>query len=277
MFILPATLILIGFFIYPVVKSFYLSTTHWGFVSGPPEFVGLANFVELLNSSEFRRSFWVTLYYVFGTTFFTVSLAFVIALALEASGRAKNVYKGIYFTPVVISTVIASVLWISVYHPYSGPMQLLPLPSALKSESWYQDPQLVMPGLILFTLWKGLGLYTVIFLTGLSNIPETYREAARIDGASGWQSLRRIIIPVLKPIFLFAIVICIVYTFQNFAIVYTSTKGGPNNASNILPILMFKYGFQFFEMGRASALAVVQFLVMFVFSYTQFRLFRSDI
>ncbi|MBA7479815.1 Melibiose/raffinose/stachyose import permease protein MelD [subsurface metagenome] len=275
-FILPAVLVLGCFFAYPILKTLYLSTAEWNMLS-KPEWVGFENYIALFQDGDFYKSLWVTIYYVFGTTLLNIPLAFLCAVALNGAGKAQGFFKGIYFIPVVLSTVIASVLWISVYHPYSGIMQLLPLPAQLKVQSWYQRPDLVVPGLIVFTLWKGIGLYIVIFLAALINIPASYQEAAQIDGASFWQSLFKIVIPMLKPIFLFTVVICVVYSFQNFAIVYTSTKGGPNDYSKILPILIFENGFKYYKMGYASALAVIQFLLMFFFSYIQFKVFKSEV
>jgi multiple sugar transport system permease protein len=191
--------------------------------------------------------------------------------------RLERFFKTIYFMPYILSTVISSVLWVSVFHPFGGVMQLLPLPFGLGAQNWYQSPTLVVPGLILFSLWKGLGLYIVIFLAALKNLPDSYFDAARVDGANAVQTLRYITIPLLKPIFLFAIVISIVYGFQNFAIVYTSTKGGPAEHSQILPILIYESAFEFFRMGYASALSVVMFLAMFAFSFMQFRFFKSEI
>jgi multiple sugar transport system permease protein len=276
LFIAPALLILAGFFGYPIVKNLYLSFTEWNMLSAP-KLVGLQNYRDLLASDDFYKSLWITLYYVFGTTLLTIPMAFLLALALNAAGRAQGFFKGVFFIPVVLSTVIASVLWVSVYHPYSGIMKLLPLPTALKVQSWYQRPELVVPGLIVFTLWKGVGLYAVIFLAAIINIPSSYLEAARIDGASFPRLLGRVMIPILKPIFLFTMVICVVYSFENFAIVYTSTKGGPNSFSKILSILIFENGFKYYKMGYASALAVIQFIIMFVFSYIQFKAFKSEV
>jgi multiple sugar transport system permease protein len=276
LFIAPALLILAGFFGYPILKNLYFSFTDWNILS-PPKLVGLRNYRDLFVSDDFYKSLWVTLYYVFGTTLLTIPAAFLLALGLNAAGGSQGFFKGVFFVPVVLSTVIASVLWVSVYHPYSGIMKLLPLPSVLKVQSWYQRPPLVVPGLILFTLWKGVGLYTVIFLAAIINIPPSYLEAAQIDGASFPKMLNRVMIPILRPIFLFTVVICAVYSFENFAIVYTSTKGGPNSFSKILSILIFENGFKFYKMGYASALAVIQFLIMFVFSYFQFKVFRSEV
>ena len=273
---LPALIVLTVFYLYPFARTLYLSLTDWGLLKAP-NFIGFANYQEIFQSSEFRQSLGITLYYVLGTTIVTIPSAFFVALILNRMTRFERFFKSIYFMPYILSTVISSVLWISVFHPFGGVMRLLPLPFGLDTENWYQSPTLVVPGLILFSLWKGLGLYIIIFLAGLKNLPDTYFDAGRVDGANALQTLRYITIPLLKPIFLFAIVISIVYGFQNFAIVYTSTKGGPADYSQILPILIYKSAFEFFRMGYASALAVVMFLAMFIFSFMQFRFFRSEI
>lgn len=276
LFLLPAILLLSVFYLYPIIKTFYYSSTDWE-ILGKPNFIGLKNFIRILKNKDFHKSFWVTLYYVFGSTGLTIPLAFLFALILNRMVRVEKIFKAIYFTPVVLSTVISSVLWISVFHPLGGILKLIRLPFGLSNQNWYQSIKLVIPGLIIFTLWKGLGLYIVIFLSALNNLPDSYYEAARIDGANSFQLTTRITIPLLKPIFLFTLVICIVYSFQNFTIVYTSTKGGPADFSKILPILIYESGFKYFNMGYACSLAVIMFFVMFTFSYLQFRIFKSEV
>jgi multiple sugar transport system permease protein len=273
-FIAPAVAVAGAFLLYPALRAGYISLTDWNLLSDP-EWLGLDNFGSLAGDRAFRNSLLVTLYYVGGTTALTIPIAFALAVGLRSVGRLQRVFASIYFLPVMLSTVISSVLFVSVFHPHGGVLRLLPLPFGLSDENWYQSSELVIPALILFSLWKGLGLYVVIFLAALEELPVEPAEAARAEGASGWQVMRFITIPLMKPIFLFAAVVSVIFSFQNFAIVYASTKGGPGNASEILPILIYETAFRDFDMGAAAAISMVLFAIVGVLTVIQFRVLRS--
>jgi len=276
----PAIVVIAVTTIYPVIWTVQLSFTG-GSVLGGTRFVGLDNFVEAFNSPVVHRSLVSTLYYVLGTTALTVPVAFMVAVALERVGRRLNRaatwIKAVIFLPVILSTVIAAIVWISVYHPFGGVFQLLPLPFGLDRVNWYQDEGLVIPGLIIFTLWKRLGLFVVMFLAGMAEVPKDLLEAAEVDGAKAWQRLRYVVIPLLRPVFLAAIVISTVFAFQSFAIAYVSTGGGPNGASRILPILIYEEGFRSFRQGYGSTLALLMLVVMGLISLLQMRALRTRI
>lgn len=269
-FIAPAVIVTGLFLLYPFVWSIGISFTDWNFLS-PASFLGVQNYIDLLSDPVFHNAFLVTIYYVGGTTLVTIPLAFLLAVALRAVGPARRIFAPIFFLPVMLSTVIASVLFVSVFHPYGGVLRLLPLPFGLSEVNWYQSPHLVIPALIIFSLWKGLGLYVVIFGAALENLPEDPYEAARIDGASKFQMMRYLTLPLMRPMFLFAAVVSMIFGFQNFAIVYTSTKGGPAASSEILPILVYERAFRDFDMGSASAIAVVTFALVALLTVIQFR------
>lgn len=277
----PALAVVAVTTLYPLARTSYLSFTGGSILTGST-FVGLDNFVEAAASPQVRQSLIATLYYVLGTTAVTVPVAFVVAAALDHVGRRMSRVatwiKAALFLPVILSTVIAAIVWISVYHPFGGVFQLLSLPFGLDDANWYQNETLVIPGLIIFTMWKRLGLFVVMFLGGLAEMPPDLVEAAEIDGAGAWQKLRYVIIPTLKPVFLAAVVISTVFAFQSFAIAFTSTGGGPNGASRVLAILIYEEGFRNFRQGYASALAVFMLAVMGLISLLQIRAFgrRAD-
>ena len=270
-FIAPALVICCTFLLWPTIRALYLSFTDWDLLS-PPRWLGLDNYRELVDDRRVRESLWVTGYYVVGTTVLTIPVAFLLAVALRSVGRLRGFFSAVFFMPVMLSTVIASVLFVSVVHPDGGVMRLLPLPFGWAEQNWYQEPHRVIPALIFFSLWKGVGLYVVMFLAALDNLSGEQLEAARLEGANTWQVHRHITIPMLKPAFLFAGVVALIFGFQNFAIVYTSTKGGPGNSSKILPILIYETAFRDFDMGKAAALAMMMLVVVGLLSALQFRL-----
>jgi ABC-type sugar transport system permease subunit len=273
-FVAPAVVVITITTVYPLIRTIYLSFTSASFLSDTT-FVGLANFAEAFGSPVVHQSLAATLAYVLGTTAVTVPAAFLVAVALERVGRrlsrAATWIKAAIFLPVILSTVIAAIVWISVYHPFGGVFQLLPLPFGLADVNWYQDERLAIPGLIIFTVWKRLGLFVVIFLAGLAELPRETLEAAVVDGASPWQRIRYVVVPLLRPVFLAATV----FAFQSFAIAYTSTGGGPNGASRILPILIYEEGFRNFRQGYGSTLALVTLVVMGLVSLLQVRALRD--
>jgi multiple sugar transport system permease protein len=279
-FVAPALLVLLVTTVYPLVSTVYLSTTGGSILRGTT-FVGLDNFVEALGSSRVHQSLVATLYYVLGTTAVTVPTAFLVAVALERVGRhvarAATWIKVAIFLPVILSTVIAAIVWVSVYPPFGGVFQLLPLPFGLDGVNWYQDERLVVPGLIIFTVWKRLGLFVVMFLAGMAAIPKELMDAAEVDGARPVQRIRYVLMPLLRPVFLAAIVVSTVFAFQSFAITYTSTGGGPNGASRILPILIYEEGFRNFRQGYASSLALLMLVVISMISLVQVRALKGRV
>jgi multiple sugar transport system permease protein len=147
---------------------------------------------------------------------------------------------------------------------------VLPLPFGLDAVNWYQDERLVIPALIIFTLWKRLGLFVVMFLAGIAEIPRELIEAAEMR-------VRYVVMPMLRPVFLAAVVVSTVFAFQSFAIAYTSTGGGPNGASRILPILIYEEGFRNFRQGYGSTLALMMLVVMGLISLLQIRALRGRV
>jgi len=278
-FVAPAVVVISITTLYPLARTIYLSFTGGSFLRGTT-FVGFDNFAEAAASPVVHQSLVATIYYVIGTTAVTVPIAFLVAVALDRVGRrltrAAGWLKAVIFLPVVLSTVIAAIVWISVYHPFGGVLQLLPLPFGLANINWYQEEGLVVPALIIFTVWKRLGLFVVMFMAGLAEIPREMLEAAEVDGARAWQRIRYVVIPLLRPVFLAAIVVSTVFAFQSFAIAYTSTGGGPNGASRILPILIYEEGFRNFRQGYGSTLALITLVVMGLISLLQVRALRGS-
>ena len=275
LFLLPALLVLGAFFLYPLIRTIYLSFTA-GSLVGEREWIGIDNYRELWHSEEFRHSLRITVYYVGGVTLISIPLGFVLAVLLDRVRYLSNFFRAVFFLPVVVSTVVASIVFVSVVHPLGGVMQILPLPFGLDSTNWYQSKDHVIPGLILFTVWKQVGVYTVILLAGLANQPPELHEAARVDGAGSLQTLRYITIPLLKPLFLFCVAVSIIYGFQSFAIIFVATGGGPANSSQIIPLLIYDSAFRFGRMGYASAMAVTLFVIVGILTYVQFRLLSGD-
>lgn len=269
-FVAPAVLLLAAFSLYPVLNAFFLSFFKFDLFT-QKVFIGLDNFRYLWSSDIFHHSFLVTLYYVFGTCVPIWFLSFALALLFNRAFRFRNVFVTIYFIPVVISLVVTSIVWKSVYNP-TGPINaILGLHVA-----WLTDQRFVMPALILLSIWKGTAYYMVLYLAGLRNIPIEYYEVASIDGASASQKLRLITVPLMRPTIVFVIIVSIVIGFKVFVPMFVMTFGGPNDSSLVLTLNIYETAFRFSRMGRAAAESVFMFVFLMGFSLVQLRLFRAQ-
>jgi multiple sugar transport system permease protein len=273
--VVPAVLLLVTFYLYPTLKAFQFSTMT-GSGLGEQRFVGLANYGRMLTDPDFYHSVWVTIVYVAASGAATIALALLLADLLRRVSRLRHVLQGVYFYPVVLSTVIAAVVFVSVFNPFSAVMRTLPLPGMLGSTNWLQSTALVIPALVIFTTWKGLGFYLILFMAAMANLPRDVLDAAKADGATNWQTMWRVVLPLLRPAIVFAWVVNIVYGFQNFALVFSLTRGGPGDASRTLPIMIYDEAFKFFNRGYASTVAVAMFLIMGVLSFAVFRIVGSE-
>ncbi len=274
-FAVPAVGFLLVFNIYPLLNAIYLSFHSWN-LSGTPRFIGLENYTQALTEDlDFWRSVRVTFSYTFGLVP-GFGVALLLAILFNRPFRGKEILRTIYFTPVVISWVIASLVWNSVLHPSFGLNAQFFRLFGMQSISFFTDPTWVVPALILLSLWKGVGYWMVIFLAGLQGVPNEYYEAASVDGANPWQKFRNITLPLLRPTILFVSVIGFINAFQAFVPVFILTKGGPAGASRVFPVLIYDAAFTYFKMGYASALAVLLFIFLAVLSLIQMRALRSE-
>jgi ABC-type sugar transport system permease subunit len=271
----PAVVFFAIFFVYPVANAVWVSLTSWDLI-GPQTFIGLRNYARLLTDDDFGHAVWVTVVYTAGFLIVTLPLALALALALDRRMRARGLYQAIIFAPVVLSMVVVAMIWRAVYSPVGGLYLLFTAPFGVTNIQWLNREDLALPALIIVSIWKNVGYYMVIFLAGLQSIPASLYEAARIDGARATRLFRHVTLPLLKPYLLFAVVVCIIRTAQTFSAVYALTEGGPNDATKVLPFLIYENAFQFNRMGYASAMAILMFAALAVLTLVQFRLLRSE-
>jgi multiple sugar transport system permease protein len=272
--IAPAALFFAIFVLYPVANAFWVSLTSWDLVSAP-RFVGLKNYWLLLEDDDFKSSLLISLTYTFGTLAFELPLSLLLATLLDRRVRGRGFYQAVIFTPVVLSVVAVSMIWRAVFAPVGGLYLIFTGPFGVTNLQWLNSATLAMPALIIVAVWKNVGYYMVVFLAGLQTIPRSLYEAARLDGAGSWRVFRAISLPLLRPYFLFVVVVSIIRTMQSFSAVYTLTDGGPAGATKVLPYLIYENAFSFNRMGYASAMAVVMFCGLLGLTAIQFRLLRD--
>jgi len=270
----PALAAIALFFALPVVGGLILSFTDFDLYAiadpGNARFVGLANYVGLLRDPLFWKAL--------GNTLLLVGLGVPLSMGVALAGallvnsplaRLRAVYRTIFFAPVVTTLVAAAVVWRYLYHPRFGLINRALEACGLPTVDWLGNPRWAMVAITLMAVWRAFGYSLVIFVAGLQAIPGSLYEAARLDGAGGWQIFTRITLPQLRGTMFFVAILTTVGFFQIFAEPYVMTRGGPLNATLSIALLMYQQGFRWWNMGRASAIAFVLFGLILTVSVAQ--------
>jgi multiple sugar transport system permease protein len=272
-FALPAFLFFGFFYIYPLFSTFQVSLYSWSLLT-PPEFLGLTNYSRLFVDREFTNSIWVSFYYAIGVVVPIWILALVLALAFNQQFGFRQGYLTIYYLPAVISLTVWSLIWLLMYNPSFGLFTSFLELMGIRGTRMLNDAGTAMPAMLILSIWKGTPVYMLILLAGLRSIPGDYYEAAKVDGAEAWARLWYITLPLLRPVFLYVMVISIIEAFKVFTPMYILTNGGPGSATRVLSMFIFQNGFQFLKMGYASAASVIFLFILLSISLLQFRVLR---
>jgi len=273
MFLAPSV---VGFFVFtafPVVAAIALAFHDYDLLLGR-EFNGLENFRELAADGVFRAALVNTAYFTFVSVPLSVVLGLAAALLVNRALRGITLFRTIYLLPYVTVTVAVALVWRWIYLPDVGLMNSVLGLVGIDGPAWLTSRTWAMPGLILMSVWKSFGYNMVIFLAGLQAIPTLLYDAARVDGASTWQRFVHVTLPMLSPTTLFVVVISIIGSFQVFDQALVMTNGGPGTSTTTLVLYIYKAGFQSFNMGYASAIALVMFVIVAAFTALQFVLQR---
>lgn len=276
-FLSPTLIIFLTFIIFPVFFSFYLSFHQWNMFSTEQSFVGLENYARMFRDREFWSVLKNTLVYTIGTVPLNMALSLLVAYILNRKVIGKKFLRTAFFAPVIISPVAAAVIWRWMYDPNFGLINYFLSFLGLKGPNWLNEPNSAMIALILMAVWKTFGVNMVLFSAGLQGIPETYYEAADIDGAGKWSKFWRITLPLLSPTTFFIMVMSIIGSFQVFDIVYVLTSGGPLGSTKVLVFYLYEQAFKFFEMGYASAVAYILFTILIILTLLQVKYMRSRV
>lgn len=277
--VVPTILFYIVFAYGAMAYAFYISLHNWT-LGEPVRFISFLNYIRVLREDLlFYKSLGNTFYYSAIVVPLGAILALLLAVGINGLGRLAPVFRVIYFTPVVSSLVAISVVWRWLYQPEFGLInEILGVFSKVKP-MWLQDPKLAMPAVIIMAIWHGIGYTMVIFLAGLQGIPQTFYEAAMIDGASKWQLLRHITIPLLMPTITFVLVTGVIGTLQVFTEMFVllgSPGSGPLNSTRTIVVHLYERAFSYFQLGYASATAFILFGIILIFTIIQLRLLRTQ-
>lgn len=266
-FILPALLGTLIFIVIPVICSFGLSFTKWDLLN-PIRFVGLDNYKEIFSEALFFKIFWNTVVFAISTSVLGVIIPLILACILNSKIRGSEFYKTAYFLPFITPMIVIGVVWEWIFDPNIGLLNhILHL-----HINWLYDTHFAMPALIIVSVWKLIGYNMVIFLSSLSGISQSMFEAATIDGATPFQTFKNVTIPLLSPSIFFVVIITAISSFQVFDLIYLMTQGGPLDSTNVLVYAIYKNAFEYFNVGKASAIAYVLFFIILVLTLVQWSL-----
>ena len=276
--IAPTTILFTIFYFIPLIETILNGFYSFNMLSPTKTFVGLQNYRSILSSTDFRSAFWHTIVFTVFTVFFSTVLALFVAVLLNQRIRGRTIYRAIYFLPVIAPNIATSIVFSDIFgNNSSSVMNKLLGTVGISSVAWLGSQHFAMATIIIYSVWTLIGYNMVIYLAGLQTIPESYYEAARIDGANIWNIFRRITLPLLGSTTLFVVVVGFIAAFQVFNQVYIMTQGGPLNATTVILYLIYQEAFQNFHGGTASAMSVILFLILLILSIAQVKMFSKKI
>lgn len=259
----------------PIVMAFYVSLHSWDALS-PMQFIGIDNYLELLADSEWWGSLVRTAAYVliYVSVVFWASLA--LAVFLASLRRAQEFFRTVYFVPFAISTVVAGMIWLFMYGDRTGYLNAALRAVGLPPLLFLAGPRQALPSIAVASAWMSVGYYTIIFLAAIKDIPPSYFEAARLDGAGAFRIFAHVTFPLIREVSTFVLIITTIASFQVFDQIKIMTNGGPAGATNVTVFYIYRQCFEFMKLGYSSALAFILFLFIFAVSMAQVRITRAD-
>jgi fructooligosaccharide transport system permease protein len=276
-FFLPALILLSLFLLYPMAMAFYYSFTDFYLLTpGKKEFIGLDNFKYAFTDSEFRLAFKNTLYFVVLVVPIQTIVGLSLAILVNKKLRLTTFFRTAYFSPVVMSLVVVSILWTFMYNPNEGLFNQVLTALGFSSQPFLTSPNQAMNSIIAMSVWQGAGFQMLIFLAGLQSIPNVIYEAASIDGANAWQKFRNVTLPGLRNVSIFIIITITIAAFKLLIQPMIMTQGGPLGSTRSLVYYTYQVGFTYRDVGYASALAVIFTVIVLIISITQRKLLTED-
>lgn len=276
MFILPCLLFVLVFFLLPLGMTAWMSLHDWPLL-GQKSFVGLRNFIDLASDQTFWSSLWFTTKYTLLVTPVIFLVAFGMALLMQSRRRLVGLFRTLFFLPVVIGMGAASLLWVWLFNDQVGVLSAILMRLGLVSEpvQWLGEPGSALASIIVMVVWKVAGFTMLLLLVGMQGIPDEIYEAARIDGADWWQSMRHITLPLLRRTFALALTISVIGSYLAFDQFYILTRGGPQNSTITVVYWIYRAAFTYFKLGYAAALSLVLLVILVAINVIQQYLLRD--
>ncbi len=269
LFLIPTLLGLFIFRLGPILMAFFISFTNWD-ILGKAKFLGWANYSELFSTPAFFQVLGNTL--IFSVIYVAGVIVFGLFLAVLLNQKLKGMkfFRSAFYTPVVTSAVAVGIIWLWILSPKYGILSLLLNKLGINEPYWIGDPKLALFTVSIIQVWKMAGYYMILFLAGLQQIPESLKEAARIDGANRIKTFFKITLPLLSPTTFFVMSVSIIDSFRNFELIYSMTRGGPQNSTNTLVYDVYLNAFVYYRMGYASSLAYVLLAIVALITLANF-------
>ncbi|MBP2079595.1 carbohydrate ABC transporter permease [Oceanobacillus polygoni] len=277
LFVAPAIIVFLVFFIQPIFYMIYLSFHDWNFISPDKTFVGLGNFKELLSDPMFLEVIRNTLMYTFFTVLFSISIALLMSIWLNKQGWMYSFVQGAVFSPHIISLVSIAMLWMWIMDADYGLLNWVLSLVGLEKVPWLTDPNTALSSLIIIAVWKNIGYFTLIIIAGLQSIPKHLYEAAALDRTPPWRRFAKITFPMLSPSLFFLTIIGILDSIKVFETISIITKGGPLNSTNTLVYYIYENGFIFFKIGYASAAGVILLVILSILTLLYFKVLSKRV
>ena len=273
----PAAILLVGFTHYPAAATLVDSFFSTGTALRPSHFVGLANYAALGADPIFWQVLGNNLAFALGTIPTSIALAMLMAIWVNDRLPARALVRMSYFTPTILPMIAVANLWLFFYTPQIGLVDKFTALFGVPSHNWLGDPRTVMGCIAVMTVWKEAGFFMIFYLAALQSLPPELGEAARIEGASRWYFFRRVTFPLLMPTTLFVLVNATINSFKLVDHLFILTKGGPDNASNLLLYYIYQVAFSFFDTAYASTLTVVLLALLAALAIAQFQLIEKRV
>ena len=266
----PAAILLIAFTHYPTLATIYESLFSKGSMIRPSRFIGIANYESMIEDPIFWKVLFNNLWFAAGTIPASVALAITMALLVNRALPGRPFLRLAYFTPTILPMIAVANIWLFFYSPDIGLIDQILGWFGLPGHNWLGDPDTVLPAIIVMTIWKEAGFFMIFYLAALQHLPPELEEAAKLEGASRWYYFRRVIFPLLMPTTLFVLINAVLNSFKLVDHLFVLTKGGPNNASNLLLYYIYENAFSYFDTNYAATLSVVLLAMLAIMALAQF-------
>ncbi|MBN1220028.1 MAG: sugar ABC transporter permease [Anaerolineae bacterium] len=269
-FISPFILGVLFWVLIPALTAAWLVFHDWNLIR-PPSYVGLDNIIRMFSDRFLGQALKVTTVYTLVSVPLGLLVSFALALLIDTKVRGIAFFRTIYYMPTIVPAVANAVLWAWIFNTEFGLLNVLLHYFGLSKVNWLREPEWALPAIILMSLWVSVGGPMIIFLAGLQGIPEVFYEAAKIDGAGRWTQLCHITVPMVSPVIFFNLVIGIINSFQVFTAIYLITNGGPQDATLVYLVYLYRVAFSHLEMGYAAALSWLLFFIIMVMTFIVFK------
>lgn len=272
--VFPALAIYLTFTVGPILSGFFYSLTNWNGIDRTVQFVGLANFRAIFHDTHLHQAFRNTLVLAGSITIVQNGIGLLLALALDGTAKIKRFMQTVYFLPAILSPLIVSFIWTYIYSPLSGALNIVLKLVHIHPPLWLGNSHVVLRSIIAVVVWQYMGSSMVIYLAGLATIPSHLYEAGAIDGAGSWSNFWHITLPLLAPAITLNLMLSLIGSMKLFDPIFVLTNGGPGYASETLTTMLYREAFTTNRLGYGTAIAVMLFCLIMVFSIFALRLLQ---